>query len=39
MDGADYAEASLLDNIHMDEENHIKLAEGIYAKLMEIISA
>lgn len=39
LDGADYAEASLLDNIHMDEENHIKLAEGIYAKLMEIISA
>lgn len=39
LDAAEYAEASLLDNIHMDEENHIKLAEGIYAKLMKIISA
>lgn len=39
LDASEYAEASLLDNIHMDEENHIKLAEGIYTKLMKIISA
>lgn len=39
LDAAEYAEASLLDNIHMNEENHIKLAEGIYTKLMESISA
>lgn len=33
LNAADYAEASLLDNIHMNGENHIRLAEGIYGKL------
>lgn len=36
MNAADYAEASLVDNIHMDEENHIKLAEAINQKLRSI---
>lgn len=36
MNAADYAEASLLDNIHMDEENHRKLAEAICSKLREM---
>lgn len=33
MDGAKYARASLTDAIHMDEENHIKLAHAIYEKI------
>ena len=33
MNAADYAEASLIDYIHMDEENHRKLGEAIYNKL------
>ncbi|MBQ3543944.1 MAG: GDSL family lipase [Lachnospiraceae bacterium] len=37
MNAADYAEASLVDNIHMDEENHIKLAEAVNEKLRIII--
>ena len=36
MDAAKYAEASLLDYIHMDEENHKKLGEAIYNKLIEL---
>lgn len=36
MNAADYAEASLEDNIHMDEENHKKLAEAVNLKLREV---
>lgn len=36
LNAADYAEASLVDNIHMDEENHGKLAKAIDAKLREM---
>lgn len=36
MNAADYAEASLTDNIHLDEENHEKLAEAVYMKLQEL---
>ncbi len=34
MNAAEYAEASLTDNIHMDEENHQKLAYAIYDRLV-----
>lgn len=37
MNAADYAEASLRDNIHMDEENHGKLAEAMNVKLREML--
>ncbi len=37
MNAADYAKASLVDNVHMDEENHEKLAEAMNAKLREIL--
>lgn len=37
MDAADYAEATLLDNIHMDAANHEKLAGAIYDKLKDNI--
>ncbi len=33
MDAAQYAEASLIDCLHMDAENHQKLALGIYEKI------
>lgn len=33
MDASQYARASLTDAIHMDEENHIKLAHAIYEKI------
>lgn len=33
MDAAKYAKASLIDAIHMDEENHEKLAKAIYEKI------
>ena len=33
MNAADFAEASLVDNVHMDEENHEKLAKAIKFKL------
>lgn len=33
MDAALYAEASLVDNLHMDEENHKKLGQAMYEKL------
>ncbi|MBQ4523226.1 MAG: GDSL family lipase [Lachnospiraceae bacterium] len=36
MNAADYAEASLVDYIHMDEENHRKLAEAVNFKLREM---
>ena len=36
MDAAEYAEASLVDNIHMDEENHGKLAIAINRKLRKM---
>lgn len=36
MNAADYAKASLFDNIHMDEENHGKLAVAICGKIREI---
>lgn len=36
MNAADYAEASLVDNVHMDEENHGKLAVAIASKLREM---
>lgn len=35
MDAAKYAEASLIDAIHMDEENHEMLAKAIYEKIRE----
>lgn len=37
MNAAEYAEASLLDNVHMDEENHEKLGMAIYSKLREML--
>lgn len=37
MDAAQYAEASLLDSIHMDAENHEKLAEALCQKIKEIL--
>ncbi|MBE5944980.1 MAG: GDSL family lipase [Lachnospiraceae bacterium] len=37
MDGAQYAEASLIDNIHMDAENHKKLGEAMYSKIKLMI--
>lgn len=36
MNAAEYAEASTLDNVHMDEENHEKLGKAIYSKLKEM---
>ena len=36
MNAADYAMASLVDNVHMDEENHGKLALAINRKLREM---
>lgn len=36
MNAADYADASLEDNIHMDEENHGKLARAIGSKISDI---
>ncbi len=33
MDAADYAQASETDGIHMDEENHRKLAQAVYEKI------
>lgn len=36
MNAAEYAEASLTDHVHMDEENHIKLANAVNQKLMSI---
>lgn len=35
-DAADFAEASLVDCIHMDKENHKKLAQGLVQKLEEM---
>ena len=37
LNAADYAQASTYDCIHMDEENHQKLAEAIFSKLKELI--
>ena len=37
MDASQYAEASLVDNLHMDEENHMKLGQAIYEKIKEIV--
>lgn len=37
MDASQYAEASLVDNLHMDEENHMKLGHAIYEKIKEIV--
>lgn len=36
MNAADYAVASLVDNVHLDEENHKKLALAICNKIKEI---
>lgn len=33
MDGAAYAEASIVDCLHMDEENHEKLGKAICGKI------
>ena len=38
MNAADYAEASLVDNLHMDEENHEKLAAALCGKIGEMFS-
>lgn len=37
MNAADYAKASPMDNIHIDEENHGKLAVAIFEKLSDMI--
>lgn len=37
MDAAKYAKASLVDNLHMDEENHMKLGHAIYKMINSII--
>lgn len=37
MNAADYAKASLVDNIHMDEANHRMLAEAMCEKLREYL--
>lgn len=37
INAADYAEASLVDNLHMDEENHRKLAMALDEKLRGIM--
>ena len=34
MNAAEYAEASLIDNIHMDEENHVKLGETMAERVI-----
>lgn len=39
MNAADYAKASGIDGIHMDEENHRKLAEAICRKINELYKA
>ena len=36
MNAADYAEASLIDCIHLDETNHSKLAHAIYTELKKL---
>lgn len=36
MNAADYADASSIDGVHLDEEGHAALAKGIAAKLNEI---
>lgn len=38
MNAADYAVASLVDNLHMDEENHEKLAAALCGKIGEMFS-
>ncbi len=38
MNAADYAVASLVDNLHMDEENHEKLATALCGKIGEMFS-
>lgn len=38
MDAALYAEASLIDNIHMDAENHQKLGEAMCEKIKSILN-
>lgn len=35
MNAADYAQASSIDCLHMDEKNHEKLAKAIYQKIMK----
>lgn len=35
LDAAEYAEASLIDNIHMDEENHVKLGKALAERVKE----
>lgn len=37
MDASLYAEASLVDNLHMDEENHKKLGKAIYQQIVSAI--
>ena len=37
LNAADYAKASDLDGVHMDSENHKKLADAIYKKVKEIL--
>lgn len=39
MDASLYAQASTIDCIHMDEENHKKFAEAIYEKIENIIAS
>lgn len=38
MDASLYAEASLVDNLHMDEENHNKLGKAMYEKIVGVIN-
>ena len=37
LDAADYAQASALDGIHMDNDNQIKLGEAVAAKVRELL--
>lgn len=36
MDASQYAQAGSLDAIHLDEENHAKLAQAIYEKIQRV---
>ena len=38
LDAAKFAKASLVDNIHMDEENHEKLAMAFRGKIGEMFA-
>lgn len=39
LDAALYAEPGLADGVHLDAQNHMKLAEAIYKKMLDILEA